>query len=66
MIDMPLEQLGRYRGTNPRPEDFDEYWTRALNEAEGVDVNAEITESEFSVPGIRCISQNCDKKFILK
>lgn len=55
MADMPLEQLKQYMGTNPRPEDFDEYWVRALKEADETDVNAEITESDFSVPGIKCM-----------
>ena len=55
MADMPLEQLKQYMGTNPRPEDFDEYWVRALKEVDETDVNAEITESDFSVPGIKCM-----------
>ena len=27
IIDLPLEELKVYKGTNPRPSDFDEYWT---------------------------------------
>lgn len=26
LVDMPLKELKKYRGTNPKPEDFDEYW----------------------------------------
>ena len=29
LIDMPLDQLIEYRGRNPRPPDFDDYWKRA-------------------------------------
>ena len=37
MVDMPLEELRTYQGTNPRPADFDAYWARALEELEAVD-----------------------------
>jgi len=32
LIDMPLEDLKEYQGINPRPDDFDSYWDRALSE----------------------------------
>jgi cephalosporin-C deacetylase len=32
LIDLPLEELQTYEGRNPRPEDFDHYWSRALAE----------------------------------
>ncbi len=31
-IDMPREHLQSYRGSSPRPNDFDEYWHRAIDE----------------------------------
>ena len=37
LLDMPLEELLEYQGRNPRPEDFDEYWERALTEMRAVD-----------------------------
>lgn len=37
MIDMPLEKLREYKGVNPRPADFDEYWDKALAELEAID-----------------------------
>ena len=37
MLDMPLQQLEIYRGTNPKPEDFDEYWETALQKMRQVD-----------------------------
>ena len=42
IIDMPLEELQRYQGTNPRPEDFDEYWDKALAEMQAVDPEVEL------------------------
>lgn len=32
LFDMPYEELPRYTGTNPRPDDFDEFWDRGLAE----------------------------------
>ncbi len=37
MIDMPLEKLKVYQGINPRPDDFDEYWDKALEEMRAID-----------------------------
>ena len=37
MIDMPLEKLREYKGVNPRPADFDEYWDKALAELDAID-----------------------------
>ena len=30
LIDMPLEELKKYQGISPKPDDFDEYWDRAI------------------------------------
>jgi len=42
VFEMPLEELRTYQGINPKPEDFDEYWRRALGElrerSEGVEL----------------------------
>ena len=37
IVDMPLEKLKNYNGTNPRPDDFDEYWDEALQEMWAID-----------------------------
>ena len=31
-VDMPIEELKKYMGGNPKPADFDAYWDRALQE----------------------------------
>ena len=32
VFEMPLDQLRSYQGRNPKPEDFDSYWARGLDE----------------------------------
>lgn len=54
LIDMPLEKLKTYGGTNPKPADFDEYWERALKEMNDTDPCVQITKSEFSLPYADC------------
>lgn len=54
ILDMPMEQLREYQGTNPRPDDFDTYWERALSELDHTDMEVSITESEFKMPNIEC------------
>jgi cephalosporin-C deacetylase len=42
LIDMPLEELYRYAGRNPRPSDMEEYWDAALAEMRAVDPQVEL------------------------
>lgn len=52
-FDLPFEALQTYQGTNPRPDDFDEYWAKALTELAGVDAEVELVPAEFTVPFAR-------------
>lgn len=54
MMDMPLEELRQYRGSSPRPEDFDAYWQRALQELDRQSLGYTLTPSEVSFPGVAC------------
>ncbi len=54
LIDLPLPELRRYAGRNPRPLDFDAYWNRALAELATVDPRAELQPAAFSAPGCEC------------
>jgi len=54
IVDMPLEKLKEYKGINPRPKDFDEYWERALNEMRSIDPCVELIPSSFQVPFAEC------------
>ena len=54
ILDKPLEELRGYRGINPRPQDFDEYWDRALVELDRLGTGAELEPAEFRVPWAEC------------
>lgn len=42
LIDLPLSLLHEYEGRNPRPDDFDAYWDRALAEVRATDPQPEL------------------------
>jgi cephalosporin-C deacetylase len=48
VIDMPLSELKQYQGKNPCPEDFDEYWKKALGQMAATDPNVDIRPADFS------------------
>ncbi|RXZ84277.1 acetylxylan esterase [Paenibacillaceae bacterium] len=54
LIDMPMEKLTEYAGKNPKPDDFDAYWDRAIAEMKAVSPNVELVPSEFQTPGAEC------------
>jgi cephalosporin-C deacetylase len=47
ILDLPLEQLYEYRGRNPRPDDFDGYWARALAELDRTAPDPQLVPSTF-------------------
>ncbi len=54
VFEMPLEQLKAYRGTNPRPDDLDEYWDRALQEMRALDPEIELIPHNLAAPFAEC------------
>jgi len=54
LIDMPLDRLLAYTGRNPRPQDFDDYWNRALAEMRATDPQVELVPSSFQTPNAIC------------
>ncbi|WP_176012594.1 alpha/beta fold hydrolase [Victivallis sp. Marseille-Q1083] len=54
LIDMPLEELKRYQGRNPKPADYDEFWARSLAELEAIPPDIEMTPSAFQTPYAEC------------
>jgi len=54
IIDLPLEQLYTYSGRNPRPDDFDEYWERALAEMRSVDPQVEMNPVDIGAEFAEC------------
>lgn len=54
-FDFPLSKLRTYRGTNPRPADFDAYWRQALRELDATPANAELVPNRTVAPrGVEC------------
>jgi cephalosporin-C deacetylase len=54
LIDMPLAELERYTGRNPRPDDFDAFWDKALAEMRAVDAKVTLTPAAFRARGAEC------------
>jgi cephalosporin-C deacetylase len=55
VFEMPLEQLRNYQGVNPRPEDFDEYWQRALAEFQATGDRVELIPADFQCAVAECL-----------
>lgn len=53
-FDFPLEQLKKYSGINPRPQDFDEFWEKSLKEMRSTDSKVELIQADFQAPGVEC------------
>ena len=47
LVDMPVEKLYSYNGSNPCPKDIDEYWDAALAEMDAIDHNATFIKKEY-------------------
>ncbi len=54
LFDMSRERLHTYQGINPRPDDFDAYWERALAEMRATDPAVELVPAAFQVPFADC------------
>lgn len=48
IIDMPLEELKKYKGTNTIPEDFDIFWNNRMEEVYSHNLEYHITSSEIN------------------
>jgi cephalosporin-C deacetylase len=53
-FDLPWEALQTYRGSSPRPDDFDAYWSRALSEIASVAPAPEIIPAGFETSFAIC------------
>jgi cephalosporin-C deacetylase len=54
LIDLPIPELHKFQGRNPRPADHDAYWERALGELEALDLRPELRPAEFYSPFADC------------
>ena len=48
LFDLPRAELERYRGRNPKPDDFDRYWEAALEEMRDTDARVELRPYDLS------------------
>lgn len=53
-LDMSLEELKQYKGTNPCPKDLDSFWAKALAELDSFDWNVSLKPADFKVPYGEC------------
>jgi cephalosporin-C deacetylase len=51
---MPLDELRKYMGRNPRPDDFDQYWDSAIAEMKSVDAKVELVPYETKAKFAEC------------
>ena len=47
LLDMPLEKLRTYKGTNPKPADFDRFWSQSLDTLDKTFPNVELVPATF-------------------
>jgi len=48
-VDMPLEDLYNYQGKSPLPDDFDQYWSRALEELKQQPLEYELVDEKVTL-----------------
>lgn len=53
-FDLPFAQLLTYTGTNPRPEGFDAFWARGLDEMHRLDPAVTLQDAAFQAPYAVC------------
>lgn len=53
-FDLPTEALFEYSGTNPKPDDFDNFWKETLEQTEAIDPDVHREGVELPLPGVRC------------
>ncbi len=54
VLDMPLAELQKFQGRNPRPADIDAFWDASVAEMEALGTDFELVKADFQVPGAVC------------
>lgn len=49
VVDMALADLRTYKGTNPKPADFDEFWKKRMEEVAQVPLTFELQEADVNL-----------------
>lgn len=55
LFDMSWRKLQTYKGTNPKPHDFDLFWDKGLEEINKIDPSLELIPSQFQAPNTECL-----------
>lgn len=55
VFELSMEELKKYQGRNPRPEDFDDYWENALEEMREVNAEIELERARFQTENVECM-----------
>lgn len=55
VFELPIGELKKYQGRNPRPEDFDDYWENALEEMRAVNSEMELKPARFRAENVECM-----------
>jgi len=53
-FDMPVNELKEYRGTNPKPDDFNEFWEKGLRDLSKQSMDYELIPANFSSRVAEC------------
>ncbi|QDU32268.1 Cephalosporin-C deacetylase [Poriferisphaera corsica] len=53
VLDMPLKELKKYQGCSVKPDDFDAYWDRALDEMHSTKSNLQLDSSSYELPNTK-------------
>ena len=59
-IDMPLEQLRKYKGISPCPDDIDPFWDEAIEEMKAVHPKIVMSRAEFQCSFADCYDMTFD------
>ena len=54
VFDFPLEKLKEYKGINPKPADFDEFWDESTREMKQTPPRAELVPADFRTDYAEC------------
>ena len=52
IVDMPLDELKKYTGRNPKPADFDKFWDASIAEMKAIDPQVELVPRESKAKSV--------------
>lgn len=55
VFELPFEELQKYQGRSPKPENFERYWKDAVSEMQAVNPQTELKAADFQVENAECM-----------